>query len=68
VRRLKERKTEEAGKLAMRIATARRELTRVVEFDYVIVNRFDRLEDTVEQVRSIISAEKCRVDWTPVEL
>lgn len=68
VRRLEKRRTEDAGKLAMRIVTARRELRRVGEFDYVVVNRLDRLEDTVEQVRSIIAAEKCRVDWEPVEL
>ena len=66
VRRLEQRKTEDPGKLAMRIATARRELERVVEFDYVVVNRIDRLDETAEQVRSIIAAEKCRVDWTPV--
>jgi guanylate kinase len=66
VRRLLRRKTEDPGKLAMRIATARQELRRVKEFDYVVVNREDRLIETAEQVRSIIAAEKCRVDWTPV--
>lgn len=66
VRRLRQRKTEDEGKLAMRIATARAELDRVREFDYVVVNRTDRLEETAEQVRSIITAEKCRVDWKPV--
>jgi guanylate kinase len=66
VRRLQQRKTEDPGKLAMRIATARRELKRVSEFDYVVVNRIDRLDETVEQVRSIIAAEKCRVDWSAV--
>ena len=66
VRRLQQRKTEDPGKLAMRIATARRELRRVEEFDYVVVNRIDRLHETAEHVRIIIAAEKCRVDWTPV--
>lgn len=66
VRRLEQRKTEDPGKLAMRIATARLELQRVTEFDYVVVNRFDRLHETAEKVRSIIAAEKSRVDWTPV--
>lgn len=68
VRRLHERKTEEPGKLKMRIATARQELKRIMEFDYVVVNRDQELEETVHQVLSIIAAEKCRVDWTPVEL
>ncbi|MFZ4655662.1 MAG: guanylate kinase [Caldilineaceae bacterium] len=68
VRRLRDRKTEDAGKLKMRIATARQELKRIGEFDYVVVNCVDALEETVGKVLSIISAEKSRVDWTPVVL
>lgn len=68
VRRLNERKTEPADKLKMRIATARQELKRIVEFDYVVVNRECMLDETVSQVRAIIIAEKSRVDWTPVVL
>lgn len=68
VRRLQDRKTEDAGKLKMRIVTARQEFKRIVEFDYVVVNRVDQLEDAVNQVLSIIAAEKSRVDWSPVEL
>ena len=68
VRRLQERKTEEADQLKMRIVTARRELQRIVEFDYVVINREDALDETVDQVLSIIKAEKSRVDWTPVIL
>ncbi|MFN8490448.1 MAG: guanylate kinase [Caldilineaceae bacterium] len=68
VRRLQERKTEDAGKLRMRITTARQELKRVGEFDYVVVNREQKQEETVQKVLSIIMAEKSRVDWSPVEL
>lgn len=68
VRRLQERKTEDADKLKMRTVTARQELKRLHEFDYVVVNHMDRQESTVEQVISIIRAEKARVDWSPVEL
>lgn len=68
VNRLRERKTEAPDKLKMRIATARKEMDRVDEFDYVVVNRENRLHETVDQVLSIITAEKCRVDWTPVML
>ncbi len=66
--RLKERKTESADKLKMRIATARQEMQRIYDFDYVVINREHELERTVDQVVSIIQAEKCRVDWTPVQL
>jgi guanylate kinase len=68
VRRLQERKTEEADQLKMRIVTARGELQRIVEFDYVVINREHALHETVDQVLSIIKAEKSRVGWTPVIL
>lgn len=67
-RRLRERKTESPGKLKMRIVTARDELSRLTEFEYVVINRENQLEKTAEQVLSIITAEKTRVDWTPVQL
>lgn len=68
VRRLNERKTEPPDQLKMRIATARQEMKRIMEFDYVVINCEDELQDTVDQVLSIIRAEKNRVDWTPVEI
>jgi len=68
VRRLCDRKTEADGKLKMRIATARQELKRIGDFDYTVVNRVNSLEATVQDVLSIVRAEKCRVDWTPIEL
>ncbi|MFZ1755916.1 MAG: guanylate kinase [Caldilineaceae bacterium] len=68
VMRLQERKTETPDRLKMRIATARQEMKRINDFDYVVVNREDCLEHTVDQVISIILAEKCRVDWRPVTL
>jgi guanylate kinase len=68
VRRLQERKTEAADQLKMRIVTARGELQRIVEFDYVVINHEDALHETVDQVLSIIKAEKSRVGWTPVIL
>lgn len=68
VRRLYARKTEDPDKLKMRVATARQEMKRIGEFEYVVVNREDRLQETMNQVLSIIAAEKNRVDWTPVVL
>ena len=68
VTRLQERKTETPDNLKMRIATARQEMKRINEFDYVVVNREDCLERTVDRVISIIHAEKCRTDWKPVKL
>jgi guanylate kinase len=68
VRRLKLRKTEEPDQLKMRIVTARRELRRFTEFDYIVINREEQLDEAAKEVLSIIRAEKSRVDWTPVIL
>jgi guanylate kinase len=68
VRRLQERKTETPEELALRIATARKELQRIEAFDYVIVNRDFRLDETVDTIRSIIDAEHHRVTQRQVSL
>jgi guanylate kinase len=68
VRRLKARRTETAENLSLRIATARQELKRAVEFDYVIVNADGRLDDTVDMVVAIIQAEHLRVNPRKVSL
>ena len=52
----------------MRIVTARRELRRFIEYDYVVINREEQLDAAVSEVLSIIRAEKSRVDWAPVIL
>jgi guanylate kinase len=45
----------------LRIITAHKELERIPEFDYVVVNRDGRLEDTVDTILAIIKAEHHRV-------
>ncbi len=68
VHRLETRKTETADSLAIRIATARKELKRVEAFDYVIVNRDFQLDKTVDTIRAIIDAEHHRVKPRKVTL
>lgn len=68
VRRLKTRQTETAENLSLRIATARQELKRAAEFDYVIVNADGHLENTVDTVIAIIQAEHHRVNPRKVSL
>lgn len=68
VRRLETRKTESADSLALRIATARKELKRVDEFDYVIINGDFNLDESVDTIRSIISAEHHRTNPRKVNL
>lgn len=68
VRRLSERKTETPEGLKLRIATARRELERMKEFDYCVVNSDFALETTVDLIIAIIQAEHSRVNQRQVTL
>ena len=61
VRRLENRHTESTDDLVMRIATARQEFKRIPEFDYIVVNRDGKLDDTVDTILAIIRAEHHRV-------
>src|SRR5512140_725210 len=68
VHRLNSRDTETPDSLAIRIATARKELKRMGAFDYVIINHDFRLDETVDTVRAIIRAEHHRVQPRTVNL
>jgi len=60
-RRLEERKSESPEGLNLRIAMARKELQRVNEFDYLVVNSDSHLDEAVDTIVSIINAEHHRV-------
>ncbi len=60
VGRLKQRETESTDGLKKRIKTAREELKRVNEFDYVVINRDGHLEEAVNTILAIIRAEHHR--------
>jgi len=68
VNRLRERKTETAEGLNLRIATARQEMKRVNEFDYVVVNKDDYLSNAVDTIQAIIHAEHHRTNPRKVSL
>jgi guanylate kinase len=68
VKRLQARKTETPEELAIRIATARKELKRVEAFDYVVINHEGKLDETVDTVSAIIDAEHHRVVHREVSL
>lgn len=59
--RLRQRKTETAKDLQLRISTARKEMESLYLFDYVTVNYHDRIDAAVSQIEAILTAEKCRV-------
>lgn len=58
--RLIKRDTETKDKILERFKTAYNEINEYKKYNYIVVN--DKLEDAVEKVKSIIIAEKCRVD------
>jgi guanylate kinase len=66
--RLRARKTETPEGLKLRIATARKELERLTEFDYCVVNHDMTVDDTVDRVIAIIEAEHSRVTPRAVRL
>jgi guanylate kinase len=66
--RLVARKTETGIDLERRKETARREMQALPMFDYVVVNREDELDMTVDHIICIIRAEKARVDPRNISL
>ena len=61
VPRLAARGTETADERRIRLTTAEREMQRMSEYDYVIVNHRDRLDQAVGDLKSIVLAERIRV-------
>jgi guanylate kinase len=59
--RLRWRRTESPDEIEHRLEVARLEMEAVDQFDYVVMNHEDRLDDAVGQIRAIIVAEKQRV-------
>jgi guanylate kinase len=68
INRLKRRNTETRESLKLRIATTRQEYKKIELFDYIVVNREDRLDETVDMIEAIIMAEQQRVHQRVVEL
>ena len=59
--RLQARGTETPEERAIRLATAEREMQRMTEYDYVIVNHRDRQDQALEDLKAIIRGERLRV-------
>ncbi len=68
VERLRARKSETPEGLNLRIATARKELERMNEFDYCVINHDMTLDGTVDKIIAIIEAEHSRVRPRRVKL
>lgn len=68
VRRLKERRTESAEKLQLRIESTHEEFKRIPVFDYKVVNRENQLDETVKTIQAIVEAEHHRTHPRKVTL
>ncbi|HLL51502.1 MAG TPA: guanylate kinase [Thermomicrobiales bacterium] len=68
LQRLKHRKTDEPAALMARFATATRELSAALSFDYVVFNKQDRLEDALNDIAAIVRAESCRTNQVEIHL
>ncbi len=66
--RLKKRRTETEEQLELRLKTALAEMERLSIFDYIVVNREGKIEQTIADIRAIIAAEKCRVAPREIKL
>jgi len=62
-RRLEGRKTDSADVIEKRFSQAQKEMAYMDEYDYCIICR--DVEGTVEDIKAIIRAEKCRVERNP---
>jgi len=58
--RLKGRASETEASLRLRMETARQEVARIGEFDYIVVNSHGKLEQAVEDILNIIDVEHHR--------
>ncbi len=56
-RRLDSRAADTAEQIATRLATARQEMARAVEFDHVLVN--DDLDTTIRRAQAVLEAARC---------
>jgi guanylate kinase len=61
VARLKQRHTESAEDLELRIKTAEAEIKHLPVFDYIVLNQQGEVNRAVTDIKAIYRAEKCRV-------
>lgn len=68
LQRLRGRKSDDFEVVIRRLNTATHELSAAEEFDYVIFNESDRIEQTVRSIQTIIEAEHHRVHQAEITL
>jgi guanylate kinase len=66
--RLKQRYTESPATLAVRLQAAENEMNQISKFDYIVVNHRNQIEFAANEIKAIITAEKCRVKQREITL
>jgi len=68
IQHLRERKTDSDAQIAIRVAYARKELEMLPRFQYAVVNRQDKLEETARVLWAILTATRARTDYKRVRI
>lgn len=68
IERLRQRNTDTEAQLATRIATLREENEQIPNFDYLVINAEDKIDEACKLITTIIKAEKCRINRSEVVL
>jgi guanylate kinase len=66
--RLIGRCTENTSDLAVRLKISKHELQQICNFDYVVINSSNKIDAAIEEIRAIVTAEKCRATPHKIDL
>ena len=66
-KRLRRRKTESETERNKRLAIAKSEILEIAHYDYWVSNPEDALQAAVQQIQTIIAAERSRIDTQLIE-
>jgi guanylate kinase len=66
MRRLALRQTEDEAESRRRLQDAEFEMAQMPQYDYVVVNQFEDVEDAARTVACIITAERHRIQRQPI--
>lgn len=67
-RRLRSRNSESSADIERRLAKVEEEVAALEMFDYVVVNHQDRLDEAIEKIDAIVTAEHARVHPRVIKL
>jgi guanylate kinase len=68
LQRLRHRKTDDPAVLMTRFATATRELSAARDFDYIVFNHQDKLDEALDEIAAVVCAELCKTKQTEIHV